>query len=148
MKTKIRLATISDLPVLEKVGDKLFDFPIIPERAIEFLNDPRHHLCLAFDNEDIIGMASAVHYIHPDKDPQLFVNEVSVLEEFQNKGIGRSLVKYLCEHGSAMGCNEAWVLTEGSNEAAKKTYLAADGTENKEPILMINFKCISEKGTR
>ena len=33
---EIRLASLDDLPAMEKVGDRLFDYPIKRNRAIEF----------------------------------------------------------------------------------------------------------------
>lgn len=80
---EIRLVTIEDLPAIEKVGDNLFDNPIKRNRAIEFFEDPRHHLMLAFHKQEVIGMASGFHYVHPDKDPSMFINEVGVIDDFQ-----------------------------------------------------------------
>ena len=37
---EIRLATLEDLPAIEKVGDELFDNPIKRNRATEFFEDP------------------------------------------------------------------------------------------------------------
>ncbi|WP_299530890.1 GNAT family N-acetyltransferase [Ulvibacterium sp.] len=135
----IGLATIDDLPALQSIGDRLFDYPIKPNRTAEFIKDKRHHLVLAYHGDDVVGMASGFHYVHPDKDPQLFVNEVSVLDDFQGKGIGRKLTKFLVEYGRQLGCTEAWVATEKSNIAAQKAYLAAGGIAEKEPIVLIEF---------
>ena len=144
-KIEIRLATLDDLPAMEKVGDGLFDHPIKRNRAIEFLNDPRHHLFLAFSEGEVVGMASGFHYVHPDKDPELFINEVGVIEAFQNKGIGRKLVKALCGHGKIVGYKYAWIGTEKSNIAAQKCYLAAGGSPDDEPFILIEFE--DDKGT-
>lgn len=134
------LATISDLPALEAAGDQVFDFPIKRERAIEFLEDDRHHLFLAFDKEEIVGMASGFHYVHPDKDPILFVNEVDVKEAYQSQGIGRNLVSRLCKYGRSIGCTEAWVATMQSNTPARKAFVAAGGVEEAEPVVLINYE--------
>ncbi|RKN83191.1 GNAT family N-acetyltransferase [Ulvibacterium marinum] len=136
----IRLATIEDLPALQSVGERLFDYPIKPNRTIEFLKDKRHHLVLAYHRDVVVGMASGLHYVHPDKDPELFVNEVSVLDEFQRRGIGRKLVRFLVEYGKELGCKEAWVATEKSNIAAQKAYLAAGGILEDDPFVLIEFK--------
>ncbi len=85
-------------------------------------------------------MASGLNYVHPDKDPQLFVNEVSVVEEFQNKGMGRELVKFLCSYGRELGCTGSWVAAEQTNIAARKAYIAAGGIEVEEPIVLLGFK--------
>ena len=134
-----KIASLNDLSAIRKIGDRLFDHPIKNNRATEFLSDPRHHLILAYDDDEIVGMASGFHYVHPDKDPELFINEVAVLEEYRNMHIGRNLVEKICAHGKDLGCREVWVLTDDSNSAAIKAYLAAGGTENSEQIKMINF---------
>lgn len=135
-----KIATPDDLTAITKVGDRLFDQAIKNNRAIEFLSDSRHHLILAYLNNEIVGMASGFHYVHPDKEPELFINEVGVIEEFQNQHIGRNLVKKLVEYGKKLGCTEAWILTNESNSAARKSYIAAGGVESKEKVKMINFK--------
>ncbi len=73
--------------------------------------------------------------MHPDKDPQLFINEVSVIKAYQNEGIGRKLVKCLCKYGKELGCAEAWIATEKSNIPAQKAYLSAVGLK----ILRLSF---------
>ena len=136
----IQLATENDLDAMIQVGDTLFDYPVKTNRAKEFLNDPRHHLVLAYDQDQLVGMASGFHYIHPDKDPALFVNEVSVIETHQNQKIGRSLVLFLCNYAkTALGCHEAWIATESGNLPAQKAYLAAGGIQDPESIVLYAF---------
>lgn len=137
---EIRKATIDDLSALEEVGNQLFDYPIKRDRAKEFLNDSRHHLFLAFNDEKVIGMASGFHYVHPDKDPTLFLNEVGVLESFQRKGIGRALVKAIYNYGKTLGCTEAWIGTEKSNIAAQRCYIASGGKPDSEPFILFEFE--------
>ena len=137
---EIRLAHVDDLEAIEKVGDNLFDHPIKRNRAIEFFNDNRHHLILAFAGNDVIGMASGFHYVHPDKDPELFMNEVGVIEAHQNQGIGRNLVRFLWEHAKQLGCKYAWIGTEKSNIAAQKCYVASGGKADDEPFNLYEFE--------
>ena len=136
---EIRLATIDDLAAIEKVGDSLFDNPIKRNRAIEFFDDGRHHLILAFSHDEVVGMASGFHYVHPDKDPELFMNEVGVVEAYQNQGIGRALVKALWNYAQSIGCKEAWIGTEKSNIAAQNCYRAAGGEPDDEPFILFEF---------
>lgn len=138
-KIEIRLATIADLNAIEKVGDALFDHSIKRDRAIEFFKDSRHHLFLAFDGNSVIGMASGFHYVHPDKDPELFMNEVGVLEAYQSSGIGRALVKALWNYAQKFGCQAAWIGTEESNVAAQRCYLASGGIADPEPFIVYEF---------
>lgn len=138
-KIEVRAATIEDLNAIEKVGDALFDHPIKRKRAVEFFSDSRHHLFLAFDGLAVVGMASGFHYVHPDKEPELFMNEVGVLEAFQNQGIGRVLVKALWRHAKQLGCKEAWIGTKKSNIAAQKCYEASGGKPDDEPFIIYEF---------
>ena len=84
-------------------------------------------------------MASALHYVHPDKRPQLFVNEVGVDPAWQRRGIGRRLMNALLDHGRTLGCTEAWVATEQNNAAGRGLYLAAGGAEDPEPCIVYTF---------
>ncbi len=83
-------------------------------------------------------MASGVHYVHPDKAPELWVNEVGVAPAQQGRGVGRRILAVLLEHGRALGCQEAWLLTDDSNAAARRMYAAAGGRETTRQI-MVSF---------
>ncbi len=139
MDIEIRHATLDDLDAMIKVGDELFDHPVKPERTIEFLADPRHHLILAFDGDDVVGMASAFHYVHPDKDPALFINEVGVIESHHNNKIGRNMVTAMVEHGKSLGCTESWVATETWNPRARACYVAAGGAQDDDEAVVFIF---------
>ncbi len=140
MRLSLRLAGPDDLDALLRVERGLFDHPVDAACSAEFLSDPRHHLALAFMGERIVGMASAVHYLHPDQQPLLFINEVGVLPGHQGQGIARRLVALLCAHGRRLGCSEAWVATEPDNLAARRAYAAAGGVEADAPFVMVNFR--------
>ncbi len=93
----------------------------------EFLADPRHHIVAAIDNNVMIGFASAVHYIHPDKPPELWINEVGVASSHQKQGIGKAIMKELLRLGNELGCNVAWVLTDRNNAAGNGLYKSVGG---------------------
>ncbi len=75
---KTRILGPGDLDVLSDVADGVFDNPIDFSLGRSFLEDPGHHLEVAVENDRVIGMASALHYVHPDKSPELWVNEIGV----------------------------------------------------------------------
>jgi ribosomal protein S18 acetylase RimI-like enzyme len=135
---EFRLAGPDDAALLSRAAGDVFDHPVDPGLTAEFLSDPRHHLAIAIDDGQIVGMASGVHYIHPDKAPELWVNEVGVAPSHQGQGVGRRVLGVLLEHGRALGCHEAWLLTDDSNAAARRTYAAAGGRESASQI-MITF---------
>jgi aminoglycoside 6'-N-acetyltransferase I len=129
MTAEIRLLGPGDRAALDRVAPDVFDNPIDARWAAEFFADARHHLAVAVDGDLVIGMASAVHYIHPDKPPELWINEVGVAAAYQQQGIGGRLLRALFDHGRELGCGQAWVLTDWENEAARRLYASVGGRE-------------------
>jgi aminoglycoside 6'-N-acetyltransferase I len=103
----------------------VFDDPVDPRWAAHFLADPRHHIVVALDAGEVVGMTSAVDYVHPDKAPQLWINEVGVAPTHRRRGVGRRLLEAMLAHGRALGCTEAWLGTEEDNVAARGLYEGA-----------------------
>ena len=134
----VRLLGPADAAVLQHVADGVFDNPLRPEWTAAFLADPRHHMAVALDADKVVGMASAVHYLHPDKPPELWLNEVGVAPTHEGQGVGRRLLQALFAHGRALGCAEAWLGTHHDNLAARRLYAAAGGVEI--PLVYVAFK--------
>jgi aminoglycoside 6'-N-acetyltransferase I len=119
---EIRLLDARDEACLSRVAPEVFDHPIDALRTAEFIRDPRHHLAVALDDGVVVGMASAIHYVHPDKEPQLFINEVGVAPTHHRRGIGKRMLERLMRLAAELDCTEAWVLTDGANVAARRLY--------------------------
>jgi ribosomal protein S18 acetylase RimI-like enzyme len=135
----VRLLGPADAALLDAAGTDVFDRPPQPALVREFLDDPRHHVAAAIAGGRIVGFASAVHYVHPDKPAQLFVNEVGVADSHRRRGLAGRLLGVLLEHGRALGCREAWVATEPDNQAARALYGSAGGREHAERFVMFTF---------
>ena len=133
----VRILGRDDAAVLRRVADGVFDHPVDPALTEEFLCDPRHHLAVALSADLVVGIASAVHYVHPDKPAELWVNEVGVAPRFRRQGLGKRLLQSLLAHGKASGCSEAWLGTERSNAAARRLYAAVGGKE--ETMVYVTF---------
>ena len=125
----LRLVGGAEADLLDRLAPDLFDAPIDPGLLAEFVADPRHHLIVALRDDEVVGFASAVHYVHPDKPAELWVNEVGVTPAHRRRGIGRRLVAALFDHGRTLGCREAWLGTEHDNVAARRLYASAGGRE-------------------
>jgi GNAT superfamily N-acetyltransferase len=136
----IRILGPGDAAVLGHVAGGVFDNAVDPRWTAEFLADLRHHLVVAVDEGLVVGMASAVHYVHPDKPPELWINEVGVAPTHRKHGIGRRLLDALFERGRSLGCRQAWVATGPGNVAARRLYAAAGGRESPEPFVMVEFE--------
>jgi len=131
----VRLLGSDEAHVLDNVAPDVFDHQIHPRWCAEFFADPRHHLVVALDGDLVVGMASGVHYVHPDKGPELWINEVAVAPTHHGQGIGRRLVTTLVQHGATLGCGEAWVLTGPDNEAARRMYAAAGAVADELSVM-------------
>ena len=129
MQIEIRVLRTGDEPILTNVAADVFDNPIDPGLTREFLADPRHHLAVAIDNGQVVAFASAVHYVHPDKPPQLWINEVAVAPTHRRRGLGKAVLNALFAIGRQHRCTEAWVLTDRTNQAAMALYSSVGGTE-------------------
>ncbi len=140
----IRLLGPDGAAVLDRVASDVFDFAVDARWTAEFFADPRHHLVVALDGDTVVGIASGVHYVHPDKPPELFVNEVGVAPTHQGQGIGRQLMQALLARGRELGCREAWVLTDETNVAARRLYAAAGGVEAPKRLVMVSFRLAPE----
>jgi GNAT superfamily N-acetyltransferase len=128
-ETRILLLGPSDQAVFDHVAADVFDDAIDAGLTREFLDDPRHHIAVAVLDGQVIGMASAVHYVHPDKSQEMWINEVGVGAAFRSRGVGGALLEALKAHARELGCTEAWVLTEPENLAARRLYASVGGTE-------------------
>ena len=126
----VRILGASDLAVLEHVDADVFDNPVRPELAAQFLANPGNVLAVAIESGVVVGMGSAIAYVHPDKPLALFINEVGVSRRCQGLGVGKRLMSALLDRGRLMGCTEAWVATEDDNTAARALYRSAGGRED------------------
>ena len=122
MTIDCRLAQTSDSALFERIAEGVFDRPIKPRLLSEFLREPRHHIAIAREGGSIVGFVSAVDYVHPDKPRQLWINEVGVAPTHRHRGVGKELVQLMIERARALGCTEAWVLTDADNEPANRLY--------------------------
>jgi aminoglycoside 6'-N-acetyltransferase I len=125
----IRMLGPDDAPVLQRVAPGVFDNAIDARWTAQFLADARHHMAVALEGAVVVGMASAVHYVHPDKGPELWVNEVGVAPARQREGIATMLLEALFAHARALGCSQAWLGAEESNVAARGLYGSVGGEE-------------------
>jgi ribosomal protein S18 acetylase RimI-like enzyme len=95
-------------------------------------------MAVAVEDSTLVGFASAVNYVHPDKPDELWINEVSVAEPYRRKGIAEALLRLLLQRGKELGCREAWVLTDESNAPANRLYSGLGGIPTKP--MMYSFR--------
>ncbi len=136
---EIRMLGPSDDVVLRNVAPGVFDNAIDPALVADFLRDGRHHVAVAVDQGQVVGFASGVHYVHPDKPAEMFINEVAVAPSHHRGGIGRAVVQALLQHATRLGCREAWVLTDRDNHAAMRLYASTGGDPGSRDHVMFTY---------
>src|ERR1700758_4022411 len=134
MAINVRLLEPGDAQILVRVAPDVFDNPVDSDLAAEFLADPRHHIAVAIDDGLVVGSAIAVHYVHPDKPAELWINEVGVAPSHRRRGLGRRALTALLRHGRSLGCVSAWVLTDRDNAAARALYAGTGGIEGADGL--------------
>ncbi len=121
--------------LLDRVAPDVFDHEIVPANAAAFLAEPHCHLAVAIDDGVVVGFASALDYLGPDKPRELWIDEVGVAPSHHRRGLGKRLLAALFEAGRARGCVTAWVLTEPGNVEANGLYRAAGGEAMEDGVV-------------
>ena len=137
---EIRVLGPDDEAVLTRVAPGVFDHDVDPALSAEFLRDARHHLAVALESGTVVGFASGVHYVHPDKPPELWINEVGVAPAHLRRGLAQALLRLLFDAGRALGCSQAWVLTDRDNAAAMRLYASVGGDPGEREHVMFEFR--------
>ncbi len=114
----------------------LFDEPPTPAATRRFLEEPTHHLLVAYDGAAPLGFVSGVEVTHPDKGTEMFLYELGVDASARRRGVGTALVEALARLGSERGCYGMWVLADDDNEAAAATYARAGGRVGSRPVMI------------
>jgi aminoglycoside 6'-N-acetyltransferase I len=139
MAASVRVLGPGDVALLERVAPEVLDRGVVPRLAAEFLADPRHHIAVAVEDGLVVAFASGVHYVHPDKPTELWINEVGVSPAHRRRGLAAAVVGALLAEGRRLGCVNAWVLTDRSNEAAMRLYGSCGGVAAKGNTVMFEF---------
>ena len=139
MPVEVRVLGSSDAAVLARVAPEVLDRGVDPALVAEFLADPRHHVAVAIEDETVVAFASGVHYVHPDKPTELWINEVGVSPAHRRRGLGAAVVGALLAEGRRLGCVNAWVLTDRGNHAATALYRACGGVAASGDTVMFEF---------
>ncbi len=114
----------------------LFDGPAQADATRRFLNDPNHHVLVAYADGKAVGFVSGVELTHPDKGTEMFLYELAVDEAYRKLGIGTSLAGALRDLATSRGCYDMWVLTDEDNEAALSTYRKSGATESSTHVMV------------
>lgn len=122
-----------------KQASGLFDGPARDEATTRFLNDPDHHLLIAYEDDRPAGFVSGVELTHPDKGTEMFLYELAVDEAFRRRGIGHALATALAALARQRGCYGMFVLTDDDNQAAQATYRSAGAVREADRVVLLSW---------
>jgi aminoglycoside 6'-N-acetyltransferase I len=122
MPAEIHLITAQNAHLLEHVADGVFDQPLSAELIAAYCADPAQALFVALSEGRVVGQLKSALHRHPDKPPNLFIEELGTAVDLRRQGIASRLVAAAAAHGESLGCAEMWLATEPENEAANALY--------------------------
>jgi ribosomal protein S18 acetylase RimI-like enzyme len=144
---EVRLLGPADAALLDRVADDVFDHAIQPALAQAFLADPKNLLAVAIEEDGlVVGIATGLLYLHPDKPLQCFVNEVGVSPRWHRRGLGARLMQALLAAARERGAQEAWVATEENNTPARALYKSLDGAQDSDPAIVYTWPLWQHRG--
>jgi ribosomal protein S18 acetylase RimI-like enzyme len=123
----------------------LFDDAPDAEATELFLHDPRHHLLIAYVDQEPAGFVSGVEIIQPDKGVEMMLYEIGVDDPYRRRGIGRDLVRHLAALAWERDCAALFVLTEHDNVAALAMY-AFDDAEREDGVVSFTWRRPDDEG--
>ncbi|WP_379550768.1 GNAT family N-acetyltransferase [Qipengyuania sp. DGS5-3] len=112
----------SNKDVLDKVAPGVFDEAIKPKRLERYLDNPFNWMALAVEDGLVIGQCMCVVHHHPDKETELYLDEIGTGDEHRRRGVAQSLMDAVFARADEAGIEEIWLGTEPDNVPARGLY--------------------------
>lgn len=119
---------------LEDVAAGVFDESIKPDRRDRYLENPANWMVLAILDGQVVGQCMCVVHDHPDKQTELFLDEIGTGDDFRRRGIAQSLMEAVFARADENGIEEIWLGTEPDNLPARALYEKSCGES--EPAII------------
>jgi|SRR5882672_8437971 len=124
MDVTIARVRAANVGVLDNVDAECFDEPIDRQRAARCVASDDVVLVVALAEAMVVGQCLAMVHRHPDKETELYIDDLAVSPAFRRRGVGRRLVEACAHAGREAGADSMWVGTEPDNEDANAFYQA------------------------
>lgn len=112
----------SNCEVLDNVMAGVFDEPIRADRLKRYLANPLNWMALAVEDGLVIGQCMCVVHDHPDKETELYLDEIGTGDDARRRGVAQSLMDAVFDRADKAGIEEIWLGTEPDNVAARGLY--------------------------
>lgn len=121
-----RLLEEKDVPLMARfVDDQNTIYK--PEQIMAFLRRENAAGFVAADAGKIVGFAYGYRMEKPDGKCIFYLHAIDVMEEYQKRGLGTRLMRFIIEDTKKTGCSKMFLLTEAENPAACACYEKAGG---------------------
>lgn len=119
--------TAENQSILHSIAEDLFDKAVQPTLLDAYLAEKTHWMVVAVLDGVVIGKATAMVHRRPDKEDELYLDEIDVIPDLRRKGIAKMILKKVLEMAADWGCEECWLGTEKDNIPARKLYESNGG---------------------
>lgn len=104
-----------------------------------FINNPDNYLIGCIDSNMVVGFLLAYRLQRYDgKNDMIYIHEIEVMENYQRKGIGRTLIELMHMLCIEMKTYKMFVITNKSNKAAIELYKSSGAiSENDDDIVFV-----------
>jgi GNAT superfamily N-acetyltransferase len=119
-------------------------------RALLFDDVPAAYVLLAHEGDRVVGMA-AYSFLWPAVGftRSLFLKELYVRQDKKRQGIGRALMRRVCDVAAAYECSRVEWMTEQGNTDAQRFYAALGAEVNADKVVYrLEEKSIELFGSR
>jgi ribosomal protein S18 acetylase RimI-like enzyme len=117
--------TLANAGLLDRLAADVFDYPITPQRLLSYLGQPNHVLFVAVHKGVVIGHVRGAAIHHPDKAPDVYIDNLGVTPDWRRQRIGLRLVQALTGWARRLGCESVWLAAEPDDATAIAFYDAA-----------------------
>jgi aminoglycoside 6'-N-acetyltransferase I len=131
-----RLSLDTTVDLFRDVAEDVFDGEIDPLRLATCLASPGTLMLVAVVGGRIVGQVAGYVHHHPDQASELYIDNLGVTPAMRRRGIARRLLDEVQAWAHELGCQQAWVVTQTDNVAARATYTSRGGLE--EPVMMFS----------
>jgi ribosomal protein S18 acetylase RimI-like enzyme len=106
------------------------------ETLVKFLSNSQNILLSAELDNSLVGQVIGYILTRWDKDESmLFLYSIDVVETYQRKGIGTTLIEAFRKLGQKEGCSESFVFANESNFAATQLYQSTGGKKTSDIVM-------------
>lgn len=135
----IRRLEAGEEKILARVADDVFDNPVNETWSAAFLAGTHNLLVVALAGDLVVGMGSGLFHGHPDKAPELWINEIGVSPAYQRQGIATEILTKMQQIAAEEGCRGCWLITEPENFAANQLYASLPGWDGPEKSVIYSM---------